>query len=71
MLIGPRPDILTVLKSLAGSHDFSFRNTNSIHAFHFEQQILGTLGKTFLAPRQGVYSHRLVNENQTQRPSNR
>ena len=61
VLIGPRPDILPVLKSLAGSHDLLlFSNTNSIHAAHFEQQILGTLGTTFHESfRQVVYSHRL------------
>lgn len=61
VLIGPQPNIMRAIRALSNSHDLLlFSNTNSIHAAHFEPQIIEELGRTFhLSFRQIVYSHRL------------
>ena len=61
VLIGLRPNLLPLLNQLANQFDLIlFSNTNSLHAAHFEKQILHKNGKAFQgAFRQIIYSHLL------------
>jgi glucose-1-phosphatase len=61
LLIGLRPEAMPWLNSLQRHFDLVlFSNTNSIHASHFEEQILTSKQNLFPKSfRQLVYSHRL------------
>ena len=61
VLIGLRPEVVSLLQTLADQFDLILvSNTNALHAEHFEKQILRENGKVFQAAfRQIIYSHRL------------